>query len=235
MEKHGIYHIVFITRTSPTNLEWCLPAVLNWMEDQLTRSFFHQWCIQGFFGQNCTSVFWVPEFGHLNWYTGLSNGLDMSLSRWRLGKNQLVVFFLTKFRENRVTFMDDIGKMYFSEHHISCLLQFLWWKERNILDKPSVCSCVWRCFIWSLQQLQSENDVSWEQGQISWRACSNFARQLLCGWPVKVSWNWRQGSSVIKGYKSVPWRRVHFTNNKKIVLQSTQRKTNNQVLRTKIL
>ena len=144
-------------------------------------------------------------------------------------------FFLTKFRENRVTFMDDIGKMYFSEHHISCLLQFLWWKERNILDKPSVCSCVWRCFIWSLQQLQSENDVSWEQGQISWRACSNFARQLLCGWPVKVSWNWRQGSSVIKGYKNVPWRRFHFTNNKKIVLQSTQRKTNNQVLRTKIL
>ena len=30
--------------------------------------------------ENLKSVFWVPEFGHPNWYTGLPNGLDMSLS-----------------------------------------------------------------------------------------------------------------------------------------------------------
>ena len=30
--------------------------------------------------ENLKSVFWVPEFGHPNWYTGLPNRLDMSLS-----------------------------------------------------------------------------------------------------------------------------------------------------------
>ena len=29
--------------------------------------------------ENVKRVFWVPEFGHPNWYTGIPNGLDTSL------------------------------------------------------------------------------------------------------------------------------------------------------------
>ena len=51
-----------------------------------------------------------------------------------------LVGVLAKFRENKVAFMADIEKMYFqifvAEQHRS-LLQFLWWKEGNISDKPN--------------------------------------------------------------------------------------------------
>ena len=50
-----------------------------------------------------------------------------------------LVGVLAKFRENKVAFMADIEKMYFrtfaAEQHRS-LLQFLWWKEGNIPEKP---------------------------------------------------------------------------------------------------
>ena len=52
-----------------------------------------------------------------------------------------LVGVLTKFMENKVTFMADIEKIYFqifvAEQHKSLLL-LLWWKEGNISDKPIV-------------------------------------------------------------------------------------------------
>ena len=32
--------------------------------------------------QNMKNDFWVPEFGHQNWYTGLPNGLNMSMKNF---------------------------------------------------------------------------------------------------------------------------------------------------------
>ena len=50
-----------------------------------------------------------------------------------------LVGVLTKFRENNLVLMADIGKMYFqifvAEQHRR-LLRFLWWKEENISEKP---------------------------------------------------------------------------------------------------
>ena len=51
-------------------------------------------------------------------------------------------FFLTKFRENRVTFMDDIGKMYFSEHNISCLASIFMVEGKKHLRQAK---CMFMC------------------------------------------------------------------------------------------
>ena len=52
----------------------------------------------------------------------------------------MLVGFLTEFKENKVAFIAHIEKMYFqiffAEQHRS-LLQFLWWKEGNISEKPT--------------------------------------------------------------------------------------------------
>ena len=155
-----------------------------------------------------------------------------------------LVCILTKFRENKVAFMADIEKMYFQifvvVQHRS-LLRFLWWKKRKYLRQANwlwnVCPCIWRCFIWSLQQSHSENNNNWEQGEIWWRSCSSLAKQLFCGQPVKVSGKWRHVSSVNKeGYRNVPWRRLQLD---KVYKQqqkgSAINKTDGQMLRTKIL
>ena len=75
-----------------------------------------------------------------------------------------LVGVLIKFMENKVTFMADIEKMYFqrfvAEQHRS-LLQFLWWKEGNISDKPIVYEMHVHVF-----------------GGVSSGACSNYALKM---------------------------------------------------------
>ena len=94
------------------------------------------------------------------------------LNGWSINKELLpspdltnkLVGVLTKFRENKVTFMADIEKMYFqifvAEQYRS-LPRFLWWKEGNISEKPIDYEMCVHVF-----------------GGVSSGACSNYALKI---------------------------------------------------------
>ena len=45
--------------------------------------------------ENLKIVFWMPEFGHPNWYTRLPNGLNASLVRYKnLGILDIITFLV---------------------------------------------------------------------------------------------------------------------------------------------